>query len=80
MTKYLQWFKRDGESALKGLIGTDIASKTILKKYEKLTPIEDLPILEKHELWKEANRLFPLKDKEFKMKACRIIYTIGSMI
>lgn len=79
MGKYLEWFKRDGEKALKGLVFTDVPAKIVLKKYESLIQIECLSVIEKQELWNYAKELFPCAAKEGLIKASKIIYTIGTM-
>lgn len=78
--KFKEWFKRDGEAALKGFIVSTVAKEVILKRYEKLDPIDSLPLFEKSELWRYACELMPKGTKEEKIEACRVIYTVGQLM
>lgn len=78
--KFKEWFIRDGEVALKGFIGSTVAKEVILKRYEKLDPIDSLPLFEKSELWRYACELMPKGTKEEKIDACRVIYTVGQLM
>lgn len=79
MIKYLEWFKRDGERALMGLVFTDVPAKVVLKKYESLVPIENIPVNEKQDIWNYAKELFPGRAKDELIRAAKIIYTIGTL-
>jgi hypothetical protein len=78
--KFTQMFLKDNEAALKGFVVSGVAKDVILKKYKQLEPIENLPVLEKAELWRYANELMPKGSKEEKADACRIIYTVGQLM
>ena len=77
---YLSEFTKRGEQALKDICNLSVSSQIVLSKYRKLIPIEMLLKNEKEDLWMEANRLFPGKDKDFLINTTKIIYTIGTYL
>lgn len=77
---YLSEFTRRGEQSLKDICNLTVPSQIVLEKYRKLLPIELLIKKEKEDLWMEAKRLFPGRDKEFLMNATKIIYTVGTCL
>lgn len=50
-----------------------------LIKKDEICPIEKLESKEKMDLWEEAKRLSPNKDKETVIKVCKAIHTIGTL-
>ena len=55
-------------------------AKSDLEKYKSLEPIEKMPEKEKKEMKKYVISLFPEKTPEEKVEACKIIYTIGTLL
>jgi hypothetical protein len=47
--------------------------------YNRLLPIEILPLVEKKELWEYVNAKYPNKSKEDKIQLCKSVYVMGSL-
>lgn len=77
---YLPHFQQKGEKAIPYFVTAIIARRSFLSAYKKLDPIENMPKKEKSELKKYVNDLFPDMSTEEKMDACKIIYTLGSIV
>lgn len=77
---YLDYFQNNGEPSLKIICNCDVPSKIILNAYKKLPPIEDMNEREKKEMKRYVIDMFPEKSPEEKVKCCKIIYTIGTML
>lgn len=77
---YLDLFQKEGESVLKAICNCSIPSQVVLSAYKKLTPIENMPEKEKVEMKKYVIELFPNKTIQEKLEACKIIYTIGTLL
>jgi hypothetical protein len=77
---YLGEFQRLGEPALVSICKCAVPSKVVLEKYKELDPIEKMSETEKAEMKKYVNGLFPAESADFRLKACKIIYTIGTVI
>lgn len=77
---YLDLFQKDGESVLKSICNCSIPSMVVLDAYKKLTPIEQMPEKEKKEMKQYVISLFPNKTIQEKLDACKIIYTIGTLL
>lgn len=78
---YLPYFHEKGEKALEYLcFSGSVAVKSFLSAYRHLSPIEQMPEKEKQELKKYVLELFPTKTPEEKIQACKIIYTIGTIL
>lgn len=78
---YVEEFHKNGESTLKAICNCVVPSKIILEKYKTLeVKLEDLPQKDKDELKAYVREMFPDKSPEEKMKAAKIIYTIGNII
>lgn len=77
---YLDLFQSKGEIVLVSICNCLIPSQIILKEYEKLIPIENIPEKEKNELWLYAKEKYPSGDKETRIRFTKIVYTIGNLI
>lgn len=77
---YVGLFQAKGESMLVAICNCAVPSKVVLEEYKKLPPIETMPEKEKVEMKKYVISLFPDKTPEQKVEACKIIYTIGTLI
>ncbi len=78
---YVDEFHKDGEAALKAICNCDVPSKVILEKYDSLKiKLEDLPDHDKNELKAYIREMFPYKFHVEKMKAAKIVYTIGTVL
>lgn len=77
---YLAHFQKEGESSIPFLINGAVSSRIFLIEYKKLPPIEQMPEKEKKEMKLFVIDLFPEKTEEEKVIACKILYTIGSLL
>lgn len=77
---YLPCFHKQGEGIIPFLVNGAISKAAFLSAYKKLPPIEKMPNEEKHEMKQYARALFPNKTPQEKLDACKIIYTIGSIL
>lgn len=77
---YLGIFQAQGEPALKTICSLAVPSMIFLEAYKKLPPIEAMPEKEKVEMKKYVISMFPEKTTEEKLEACKIIYTIGTLL
>lgn len=77
---YLPYFQKMGEAAIPHLINSSVSRMCFLAAYKHLPPIEQMPEKEKKEMKKYVIELFPDKTPEEKIEACKIIYTIGTLL
>lgn len=77
---YLNEFQQKGEPILKVICNCVVPSKVILAKYKTIEPIETMGEKEKTEMKKYVNELFPGETPQFRLNACKIIYTIGTLL
>lgn len=77
---YLPLFNEKGEAALPFLVNTQISKMSFLAAYKRLPPIEQMPEKEKKEMKKFVINLFTEKNIQEKLEACKIIYTIGTLL
>lgn len=77
---YLSKFHQYGEPFLITLCNLSLAQTLFLEAYKRFEPIEKMPPDEKLDLKKYVHQMFPTKDVEFKLRATKIIYTIGNLI
>jgi len=69
------------EEGLKSIINCTVPSHIMLVEYSKLDrKLEDLPDEEKKQLWQFAATNYPEKSKEEKIKVCKIVHTVGSLL
>lgn len=78
--KYIQEFHQKGEVVVQSIVNCSVPSQVILMKYKTLPPIESLPEKEKSEMWGHVKQVFPDKTKDQLMDACKIYYTIGTLL
>lgn len=77
---YIKEFSEKGEIVVASIVNCKVPSDIVLTKYKSLPPIEELPEKEKTEMWSHINETFPDKTREEKIKACKIYYTIGTLL
>lgn len=77
---YLPHFQKHGEAAIPSLVTGSIARRSFLSAYKKLPPISKMPEKEKTEMKSYVNELFKGESPQFRLEACEIVYTIGSLI
>lgn len=77
---FISMFHERGESAIPFLCNSSIPKEVFLCYYKNLPPIEGMPEREKTEMKAFVNDLFPEKTIEEKVDACKIIYTIGTLL
>lgn len=77
---YIEHFHKHGEESIPFLVNGKLSSKVFLAAYKRLPPIEQMPEDEKKEMKAYVNDLFPEKNQEEKVNACKIIYTIGNIL
>lgn len=77
---YLQKFQEQGEDIIPIICNLKVAQAVFLNAYENVEQIEELPEKEKLELKKYVIELFPNKDAEFRLMACKIIQAFGTLI
>ena len=69
-----------GEWYLSFLCESTVAKEVFLNKYTKLPAIEQMPEPQKKEMKQFVIEKFPGRSKEQMIEACKIIYTIGSLL
>ena len=77
---YIPMFHTKGEAAIPLLVNGSVPKMCFLSAYKHLPPIEEMPEQEKKEMKQYVISLFPEKTTEEKLEACKIIYTIGTLI
>lgn len=65
---------------LKFMCESTVSRNLFLSKYKTLPLIETLDPEEKTKMKRFAHELFPGKPVEFKLEACKIIYTVGELL
>lgn len=83
MAKYLNEFMIKGEPVLKALINCDVTSRIVLMRYDRFPKeqkIESLTQQQKNELWAYAKELLPNGSSHERIKAAKIVYTIGVLL
>lgn len=70
----------DSENWLKVLLTSSISRMAFLSAYKDLPPIEQMPEKEKEEMKQYVHGLMQGKSVEEKVIACKIIYTIGTLV
>lgn len=77
---WIQKFNMRGEEVLPFQCNSSLMKMLWLSKYKELPPIEEMPEKEKKEMKAYVINMFPKKTPEEKLEACKIIYTIGSLL
>jgi hypothetical protein len=77
---FLKHFQKNGEASIPHLVNGIVSKMAFLSAYKRLTPIENMPVNEKKEMKKYVIAMFPEKSPEEKIEACKIIYTIGTLL
>lgn len=65
---------------LKFLCTSTVASNLFIHRYKDFPQLETLDPEEKTKMKRFAHELFPGTTAEFKLRACKIIHTVGSML
>lgn len=77
---YLPHFQKYGEEAIPGFVNGIVSRQAFLSAYKDLSPIETMDEKEKREMKAYVISLFPEKTAQDKLEACKIIYTIGTLL
>lgn len=77
---YLTWWNKQGIAGLPFLIDGQVSSRVLLIEYKKIPPIESLSEEEQLDLAKFAVELYPEGTEEQRLKAAKIVYTIGTLL
>lgn len=77
---YQQLHGEESEKYLKFMLESNISKLAFLDAYKKLPPISEMPEKEKKEMKLYVHQLFPNKSVEEKLDACRVLYTIGTLL
>lgn len=77
---YLPYFYKTGEAAIPFFVNGIISRQAFLSAYKDFPPIEEMPENHKKEMKRYVIDLFPNKTIQEKLEACKIIYTLGSML
>jgi len=77
---FIPHFNTHGESSIPYLVDGRISRMAFMSAYRSLPPIEEMPPKEKKEMKQYIISLFPDKTPEEKIIACKIVYTIGTLI
>jgi hypothetical protein len=77
---WLEKFHEKGEAIMPFLVNSTLSKQLWLNKYKELPPIETMPEKEKKEMKQYVISMFPEKTIEEKLEACKIIYTIGTLL
>lgn len=77
---YLPHFNTAGEDAIPGLVNGRVSRLAFLSAYKRLQPIEKMEEKEKKEMKAFIIQMFPNKTTAEKLEACKIVYTIGSLL
>lgn len=77
---YLPYLQQHCEAAIVPIVRSTVARKCFLSAYEKLPPLSDMPEKEKVEMKTYINQLFKNETPQFRLDACKVVYTIGNLI
>lgn len=75
--------KKGGEESeryLKFLLESRVSRMVFMSKYKELEPIEEMPEREKKEMKAYIHQLLPNSPVEEKLIACKMLYTIGTVL
>lgn len=70
----------EAESCLKGLLNSTVSRMAFMAAYRDLPPIETLPEKDRKETELYIMELFPEISDEEKDIACKVLYTIGTLL
>jgi hypothetical protein len=73
-------FNKFGEQVLPFQCNSTLMRSLWMNKYKELPPIEEMPEKEKKEMKTYVISMFPNKTIEEKLEACKVIYTIGTLL
>jgi hypothetical protein len=72
--------EKESEEYLKFLLESNVSRMVFMGKYNSLPPIEEMEEKEKKEMKLYVHELLPLKSVEEKLIACKMLYTIGTLL
>ena len=74
---------KESEDSLKMVVGLSLRSKVLKESikciYKTMTPLEDLALVDKEDLWNYVITNYPKRAKEEKIELCKSLYVIGSL-
>ena len=73
-------FHAIGEPMIPLFVNCSLPRQLWLSKYKTIPPIEQMPDHEKKEMKAYVIAMFPDKSIEEKLEACKIIYTVGTLL
>lgn len=77
---WLGKFHEEGEKIIPFFVNCQLPRTIFLSRYKSLPPIEEMPEKEKKEMKAYVLAMFPEKSIEEKLIACKIIYTVGTLL
>jgi hypothetical protein len=77
---WIKKFHERGEELIPFFVNSTLSRKLWMEKYKTLIPIEQMPEDEKMEMKKYVRALFPDKTPAEKLEACKVIYTVGTLL
>jgi hypothetical protein len=80
---YLQMFLEKGGVFLKAVVNTKVPGDILVGKYSTFKQEDKIDALdedEKRKLWELAKELLPDETTAYRMRACKIIHCIGTLI
>lgn len=83
IAKYVNEFTIKGEPVLKAILGCQVPMKILLDRYNRFPKDENIDSLDeskKRELWLYAKELLPNGTTDERIKASKIIFTIGTLL
>ena len=77
---YINMFHQKGADILPGLCRLSIPRQVFLAKYKSMPQLEELEETEKGYLKKLVNDLFKGETPQFRLEACKIIFTLNNCL
>lgn len=77
---YLPYFHKHGEGAIPFLVKGTISRMAFLSAYKTLPTMDKMEETEKKEMKLFVNELFKGETPQFRLQACKIVYTIGTLL
>lgn len=80
LRNYQLKYGEEAEGYLKFLLEGRVSRMAFMDAYKNLPPINEMPEKEKKEMKLYIHQLFPGESVEFKLEACKVLYTIGTLL
>lgn len=77
---YLPLVREKGEQVLRSMVLLTIPKQSFLEAYKTISPMETMNDQEKKEMKEYVIAMFPEMSSLEKLEACKIIYTIGTLL